>query len=60
VFSKDLLGMEITKKTDGTKSYRIFKLDERDFHEKLYRLPIPQSEINKSEGALTQNPGYEG
>ena len=58
VFEKDLLGMEITKSSDGTKSYKIFKLDERDFHDKLYRLPIPQSEIDRSEDALTQNAGY--
>lgn len=60
VSEKGLLGMQITKNEDGSKSYEIIQIDEWDFHESLYRLPIPQSEINKSEGALTQNPGYEG
>lgn len=55
----DLLKMDITKQADGTKTYTVKTLTERQFEEKDYLLPIPRTEIDKSEGSLEQNPGYD-
>ena len=55
----DLLKMDITKQANGTKSYVVKTLTGRHFEEKDYLLPIPRTEIDKSEGSLEQNPGYE-
>ena len=50
-----LMGAEITKKTDGTFTYKPVKVEDRVFMPKMYLYPIPQSEINTSKG-LVQNP----
>lgn len=57
---KDAWGVDVH--TDRTvdpevKTYTYFKLQTRTFDEKLYYMPIPQSEINKNP-LLEQNPGY--
>ncbi len=54
----DIKKVDITKHGDGTKSYVIGTLLERNFAEKNYLLPIPRTEIDKSGGSLVQNPGY--
>jgi hypothetical protein len=53
-----LLRMHITKQADGSKVYQIQTLEKRSFLEQHYLVPIPRSEIDKSNGSLTQNPGY--
>ena len=50
-------GINITKKADGTKKYEIFGLQDRDFPESNYLLPIPNYERRKND-LLEQNPGY--
>lgn len=58
VFEKGILKMEITKNKNGIKNYEVKRIFDREFHDKLYLLPIPKSEIDKSKGILIQNPGY--
>ncbi len=56
-FSKDAIGVEITRDSStGTKSYRYYVFNNRNFPEKNYLWPIPSLEIKKS--GLEQNPGY--
>lgn len=50
--------MHIVKQAGGTKTYQIETLEERSFLPQHYLIPIPRSEVAKSEGSLTQNPDY--
>lgn len=56
--NKNVMGMNIVKLADGTKTYTPYKILERHFYDQLYLVPIPRTEIDKSLGALNQNPGY--
>lgn len=56
--NKKLLAMRVTKLGDGSKTYEMINLLTRGFSEKHYFLPIPRVEIDRSNGSLTQNPGY--
>ena len=49
-------GTEPTKTTTTT-NYKTIDVRKRNFTDKMYLWPIPQSEISKSPGLL-QNPGY--
>lgn len=52
-------GMTVVKNSDGTFTYtRKTALAGRAFADKNYWLPIPRSEIQASNGQLTQNTGY--
>ncbi|TDE17423.1 RagB/SusD family nutrient uptake outer membrane protein [Dyadobacter psychrotolerans] len=53
---KAVTGMRITN-TTGTPVYERFTVETRIFNERVYRYPIPQSEINNTT-KLQQNPGY--
>ena len=53
-----LLAMNIQKQADGTKTYEVTMLLKRSFLEQHKLVPIPRTEIDKSEGSLVQNPGY--
>ncbi|MDO6430047.1 RagB/SusD family nutrient uptake outer membrane protein [Flavitalea sp. BT771] len=53
-----ILRMHITKQADGSKVYQIQTLEARSFLPQHYLMPIPRSEVDKSQGSLTQNPGY--
>ncbi len=53
-----ILRMHITKQADGSKVYQIQTLEARSFKPQHYLIPIPRSEVAKSQGGLTQNPGY--
>ena len=55
-FGKAVTGMRITNKDTG-KSYERFTVENRVFNERMYRYPIPQTEINNAT-KLQQNPGY--
>ncbi len=44
-------------KKDGTMEYQIRTIDNRYFHERLYRMPIPQSEL-LANPEMVQNPGW--
>jgi hypothetical protein len=50
-------GMEITRATNGSFSYRTIVIRKHVFTDAMYFWPIPQSELVKSP-ALKQNPGY--
>lgn len=53
---KPVSGMRITN--NGTNNvYERFTVESRMFNERMYRYPIPQSEINNTT-KLVQNPGY--
>ena len=54
----NIRGMEITKNADGTFTETPKTVQTRQWNDKMYLFPIPQSEILKSGGALTQNPGW--
>ena len=56
--NRDLLAMNIQKQADGTKTYEVTMLLKRSFLEQHKLVPIPRTEIDKSEGSLVQNPGY--
>jgi hypothetical protein len=59
VFAKPALGVRITK--DGTTlEYNLANVvdNDRRFLEKMYLLPVPFAEIQRSNNMLTQNPGY--
>jgi hypothetical protein len=53
-----ILRMQITKQTNGSKAYQIKSLEARSFLPQHYLIPIPRSEVDKSQGSLIQNPGY--
>lgn len=51
-------GMEITRATDGSYSYRTIVIRKHIFNApSMYYWPVPKSELTKS-SALKQNPGY--
>lgn len=54
--NKPLMGVVITKNSNGTKKYDYTQVQTRVFNPQNYLLPIPRDEINRS--GLTQNPGY--
>jgi len=54
--NKPLMGVVITKNTDGSKTYNYTQVQTRTFKPQHYLLPIPTSEINRTN--LVQNPGY--
>ena len=54
--NKPLMGVIITKKANGSKTYNYSQVQTRVFKPQHYLLPIPKSEINRTK--LTQNPGY--
>ncbi|MBL4561417.1 MAG: RagB/SusD family nutrient uptake outer membrane protein [Labilibaculum sp.] len=57
--SKNIVGVSITKNDDGTKTYNFEKnLIARTWDDKLYLLPIPREEIDRSLNSLEQNSGY--
>jgi starch-binding outer membrane protein, SusD/RagB family len=56
--SKDLKGMQIIKNEDGTKTYSLINLIDREWDDRLYWLPLPRAEIDRSNNSLAQNPGY--
>ena len=53
-----VLRMHIIKQADGSKTYQIQTLEKRSFLPQHYLVPIPRSEVDKSNGSLTQNPDY--
>lgn len=54
--NKPLMGVVITKESNGTKTYTYTKVQDRFFKTQHYLLPIPRDEINRT--SLVQNPGY--
>lgn len=56
--SKPVLGMNIQRAGNGTKTYSIVKVIDRKFFDQQYLMPFPRSEVDKSQGSLIQNEGY--
>jgi hypothetical protein len=56
--TKNIIGINILKAADGTKTYTVKNLITRRWDDKLYLLPIPRAEIDRSLNSLVQNPGY--
>ena len=54
----NIKGLNITKNADGTFTETPVTVQTRQWDEKMNLFPIPQSEILKSGGVLTQNPGW--
>ena len=60
VENRPIYGMEIIKDVNtGVKTYNPVKLLDRTFLPKMYLLPIQTDEILKTNGTLTQTPGWE-
>lgn len=57
-YFKTIYGVEITKNADGTFTEAVKTVQNRQWNDKMYLFPIPQSEILKSGNVLTQNPGW--
>lgn len=57
-YFKTIYGVEIIKNADGTFTENKKVVQNRQWDDKMYLFPIPQSEILKSGGNLTQNPGW--
>ncbi|MEJ7827556.1 MAG: RagB/SusD family nutrient uptake outer membrane protein, partial [Segetibacter sp.] len=57
VYNKPLRGMQITKNPDGTFTYKIIDVSTPVFTSRMYRYPIPYSEIIKNKN-LQQNDGW--
>lgn len=53
-----VMAMKITRNANGTFNYLVVKAEDRIFTEKMYLYPIPEVEVLKSNGVLTQNPGW--
>jgi starch-binding outer membrane protein, SusD/RagB family len=53
-----LAGMRVTSTGPTTFSYQRFTVEPRIFTTKMYLYPIPFTEISKSNGLITQNPGW--
>lgn len=52
-----IMAMMISK--NGTAfNYSVVKAEDRVFNSKMYLFPIPEIEVLKSNGAITQNPGW--
>jgi hypothetical protein len=51
-------GMRVTSTGPTTFSYQRFTVEPRIFTAKMYLYPIPFTEISKSNGLITQNPGW--
>ena len=53
---KNATGIEWSKAADGSLSYSPVNVQVRSFDPKMYYIPIPLDEVNKTD--LEQNPGY--
>jgi hypothetical protein len=56
--NKPIMAMSITRNADNTFSYQVVKAEDRQFTERMYLYPIPEVEVLKSKGNLTQNTGW--
>lgn len=61
IVAQPVYGMDVVKNANGTFTYRRVLLPQtfqKIFLDHQHRYPIPRSEIYKSKGTLTQNPGW--
>lgn len=59
--AQPMKGMKVIRNTNGSFTYTVVELPafQKVFKEHMYRYPIPRAEMNKTSGALKQNPGWE-
>lgn len=60
IVAQPMKGMKVIKNANGTFTYNVVELPafSRVFNDQMYLYPIPRSEMNKTSGALKQNPGW--
>lgn len=60
IVAQPMKGMKVIKNANGTFSYNVVELPafQKVFNDKMYLYPIPRAEMNKTSGALKQNPGW--
>lgn len=59
VLNQPLRGIRATNNGDNAFEYTVFEVEQRVFPApRMYYYPIPQTELNKSDGILTQNEGW--
>jgi len=59
ILNQPLEGIKVTKDEGGNTTYSEFMVERRSFiAPKMYYYPLPQTEISKSNGVLTQNPEW--
>jgi len=56
--TREIDGMQVVKQGDGSFTYTPVKIQDRQWDDKMYFYPIPQSEIYDTNGSLSQNPGW--
>jgi starch-binding outer membrane protein, SusD/RagB family len=56
--SAPLTGMRVSLTSPGVFNYQSFVVEPRVFNAKMYLYPIPFAEISKSNGMISQNPGW--
>jgi len=60
IVAQPMKGMKVIKNANGTFTYNVVELPafSKVFNDQMYLYPIPRSEMNKTSGALKQNPGW--
>ena len=60
IVAQPMKGMKVIKNANGSFTYNVVELPafQKVFNENMYHYPIPRAEINKTSGALKQNPGW--
>ncbi len=60
IVAQPMKGMKVIKNANGTFIYNVVELPafSKVFNDQMYLYPIPRSEMNKTSGALKQNPGW--
>lgn len=59
VLNQPIKGVKVTKNPDATFNYTVVDVASRKFTApRMYFLPFPRAEVVRSNGLITQNPGY--
>ncbi|WP_293789815.1 RagB/SusD family nutrient uptake outer membrane protein [uncultured Pedobacter sp.] len=60
IVAQPMKGMKVIKNANGSFSYNVVELPafKKVFNNNMYLYPIPRAEMNKTSGALKQNPGW--
>lgn len=59
ILGADIYGVRVTRNGAGTLVYTYIRVESRDFSDKMYFFPIPQSEIDKNPSILDQNKDWQ-
>ncbi|SER97642.1 RagB/SusD family nutrient uptake outer membrane protein [Pedobacter rhizosphaerae] len=60
IVAQPMKAMKVIKNANGSFSYNVVELPafKKVFNDNMYLYPIPRAEMNKTSGALKQNPGW--